>query len=323
MTTIVPFRLRWLALPLGALWLLLALAGPVLAEPPHAIDDADGAATTGNEREVRGDLTVRGSLIVAPTSCGGLGSSTAGAVGCPTPAGTPIPVASATGSVGTNGSAKANHDHIHALGPHNHSGSSTGGDALAPATLTIPNSTSSGSTTAGRLHFDTNGGTATVPMISVGNGSAALPTRTCWREPMATITAGDHYITAPANANATQNLMYAIPPMNVTISALVCTHATDMKNGNSVAVTLYRADESSCAPGADEGDAACTWSSTALTCTITGDGSAPHDEFTCRDTTNAVQVTTAQRFQWFVDRTGTFTRNQTLCSYMVCSDATW
>jgi len=205
---------------------------------------------------------------------------------------------------------------------HNHSNAAGGGDTLAPATFTVPNSTSAGSTTAGRLHFDTNGGSATVPQVTVGNGSAAVPVRACALVAFGGSNAGTSYF-AGSYANTGQDGAFLPVGAGVTISGLSCQTQIEAPNAATYVFTVETAPVSSCAAtgGTDGAARLCTWSTGTVTCTITGTSAT--NEWACVDATHKDTVATSSIWHIKAARTGSWSSGVHHCTVLVCIDEAW
>ncbi len=204
-------------------------------------------------------------------------------------------------------------------------GSWTGSVDAGSGAMKIPNSTSSVATTLGLLSMDTDGATATLPMIAVGDGTNAVPVRACAPQHIQTAqnTANATTYCVSSGCNGTAAAMFQVATTTTTISSLRMQLWNDQGSGATVAATLQTAAQSSCAAASDAGANACSFSDSTLTCTITGDGSAPHNEIKCSDTTHKVQVATGDLYRWkVVTSTGT-TNPFPHLDYVVCLDASW
>ena len=200
--------------------------------------------------------------------------------------------------------------------------SGSGGVDFSAATLNIPNNDSAVSTTAGRIHFDTNA--SPQPMISVGDGNNALPIRSCSvmhiprHNP-----APPQYAGAYFTSNDDPNIVAWIAPQDMTISNLTCRTEHDVDDGANMTYTLHTATAASCDPGGTDpgGDAVCALAagSTALACTITG--TAGTNDTSCTDATDSVAVSANDRFVVGITTTSAPTDDIGQCTFIACLDA--
>jgi hypothetical protein len=196
-------------------------------------------------------------------------------------------------------------------------GTETGSFDATAGAITIPNSTSSGSTTTGKISFDTNGGTATVPMVGVGDGTNTLPTRTCWAVGSSGSNASTTYFVGD-HSNTAQNI-YRREPFAVTISALSC--KTAYEAANSATYTFSIEVGSSCTNSGDGTQQTCTWATGNNTCTVTG--TTGTTEWGCTKLNAKDAISTSQVWHLVATRTGSWTSGSLYCTVMVCADTTW
>lgn len=192
--------------------------------------------------------------------------------------------------------------------------------------LEIPNSTTnvdSGLET-GSVYFDTNGGTSTVPMVTIDTGTTPLPMRTCWQESVGASNSGTAYFIG-GSTGLTQHQMRLKPHMAITVSQLTCFTAQDVQNGATYAFSFERDTASNCTATEGAATSCSGWAKPASSpeCTITG--SAAANEITCSSTASlTMTVSTSQVYHLVAARTGTFAVTGVFgCNWMVCADSTW
>jgi len=184
-------------------------------------------------------------------------------------------------------------------------------------TLVIPNSTSSGSTTTGRVSMDTDSAN---DLVTVGDGTTAKPMRTCWREyavgTQATSTTA-YWMpggTSPAAGLAFRELNKGYLGKKATFSNLSLVNRVDLANSKTMTCTLETAD-SSCDPGSDGGDTSCSWS-TSLTASLTG--ASTKTQYKTLDTSSvSLDETSFYQFKVVTPDTGSFYFQ---CGVTVCID---
>jgi len=181
--------------------------------------------------------------------------------------------------------------------------SPSGGVDFSAATLNIPNNTNAVSTTAGRIHFDTNA--TPQPMISVGDSSKALPIRACSIvssiQATNTINLGTpQYLGAWAGG---VHLVAAnwTAPQDMTLSNLSCITRADLELNKNITMTIVSATGACAASGGDGTEANCTFSGNSLSCTING-GSGNSDN-QCTSTTGTHSLDKGDRFVIEIDTT--------------------
>jgi hypothetical protein len=195
--------------------------------------------------------------------------------------------------------------------------------------LEIPNSTTNAdsSASAGVIHFDTNGETSTVPMVSVATGSANYPMRTCWMRDAGGLldsATSPTYITPGGYGTlGSQHGAIGSTPVPITINNMACQSHEDATA--NFTFTFEKAAKSSCAASANGGlitSSGCTWSATGTpTCTITGTGAAT--EFYCTAaTSDKLTIATTDFYHIKVDFSGT-TFERFFCTWMECADDVW
>jgi hypothetical protein len=177
--------------------------------------------------------------------------------------------------------------------------SGSGGVDFSAATLNIPNSTSAVSTTAGRIHFDTNA--SPQPMISVGDGTNALPIRSC--SVITSIQATNainsnqpSYLGAWSSigVNATPVAANWTAPQDMTLSNLSCVTRGDIANGRDMTMTVASAGGACAASDGDGTVADCAFSTSSLSCTITGTSGTSDNQ--CPSTTGTLSLDKGDRF---------------------------
>jgi len=195
--------------------------------------------------------------------------------------------------------------------------SPSGGVDFSAATLNIPNNTNAVSTTAGRIHFDTNA--TPQPMISVGDSSKALPIRAC--SIMSSIFAAPDP-TGPGyfgtSTGTTADSAGWIAPQDMTISHLRCQTRNDMPNLKNLTFTLQSA--TNCTATNDSLVSNCNFTDSNVACTITGTAALAEND--CDDVTNSVTVGADERLVIKVTTTNDplgFNRTAQ-CTFISCLD---
>lgn len=109
-----------------------------------------------------------------------------------------------------------------------------------------------------------------------------------------------------------------IPPTPAsTMSDLRCRTWYDFGTGDSFAFTVQTASASSCDAAGNDGVNACSFSSSSLTCTITGDDGATDDMY-CEDTSNSATVTDGNLIRLYGLVSGTPAAKWFVCTALVC-----
>lgn len=197
-----------------------------------------------------------------------------------------------------------------------------GSVAAIAGAMSIPTSTTAVLTNQGFISYDTD---SVPPNIGVGTGSQALPLRNCPRQIIqaSVNTAGTTYCLPGLNCNATSAAIMVAADLNLTFARLRVSLWEDQPAGGTAtaAVTLQTAAASSCAASVDGNPNQCSFSDTALTCTITG--GAGLSDLTCTDLTHSVQLTAGDFYRFkLVNGAGVSNPFPTI-SYQQCDDSSW
>jgi hypothetical protein len=190
--------------------------------------------------------------------------------------------------------------------------------------LEIPNSTTNADSaaSAGVVHFDTDGETSTVPMVSVATGAANLPMRTCWREGFNMLASATTAYFAPgmqSAATAVREAMRSRVGVATTFSGFKCTSWHDCASGETAVFTIETADES-CSGGGEGAAPTCSWSA-GLTCTFTN--TAADGEYNC-EASGKLTVDSSTYYQVKQVLSATTSCGGWFgCSWMACADDAW
>ena len=187
--------------------------------------------------------------------------------------------------------------------------------------LAVPNSTSAGSATVGRIHLDTNGTTAAMPQVTVGDGTNALPLRTCWVERIASANAtGSTGYSAGDNINTGfTNLQRSTYPVAVTLTALRCSMDRDQTNATTNTFTIQTS--SGCTASSDGNTcAAITWNDSALSVSITGTTSQTENLTSIDSDVVSLSAGTYWVMKQVNNNGATINYN---CTWIVCATAVW
>lgn len=191
--------------------------------------------------------------------------------------------------------------------------------------VTIQNSTSAGSTVTGRVHLDTNGGTSTVPMTTVGDGTNAIPARMCWAESMmisAGLNATTYAVPSGTIVATDQHGQRYKPVQSVVLAGLRCQSYQEAADTATVVFTVEKATLSACTFNNAAATTACTWAA-GPTCTITGTASGLQAETECSDLTTKTAVATTEVYHLKAATTGVWTNRIWSCNWMACAEAVW
>jgi hypothetical protein len=182
----------------------------------------------------------------------------------------------------------------------------------------IASSTSAGGTGTGVLHLDTNGTSVAIPQFTIGDGSNALPVRTCWQ--MTAGGAGGTTTTywAMGTSSTTREAVKAWSGVSMVFSNLQCALWKDAPDTKTFQFVIATATISACTVAGDGLTTSCTWSDSALDQTVTGTGAS--GEYVSATDTSVVTIAPTQFWQLKTVDTG---GNWFSCSWMACVTAAW
>ncbi|MDX2165739.1 MAG: hypothetical protein SF182_01690 [Deltaproteobacteria bacterium] len=145
----------------------------------------------------------------------------------------------------------------------------------------VPRGTSTAPTTSGKLYFDTDGASVALAQPCIGDGTTCVPVRQCFSLGVANIFNQAVNSTVYANfgsigSSAFINQHWAVLPVDVKLTNLVCWSILDPANTNSLTYTVQTG--ASCTGGGDGSNGAtCTWSDTSLS--VSKSGTAASNEW--------------------------------------------
>ena len=202
-------------------------------------------------------------------------------------------------------------------------GEFTGADIAFQGGIRIETGTAAAPVLSGSMYLDTDGGAAGVKMATVGNGTEAHPIRACSQQSIEFANrTGTSY---GMDSGVSSTLLQAVGAMvaaDSTFLNMYCRTYEDGGAADTFVFTLQSNDPTGtdCDSATDQGVNTCSWVDSTVTCTITGDGSAPHDEDNCADTTHSVSVNAGDMIRIKSVNTGWAT-GFSVCSWIQCIDA--